>query len=140
MEYKISKLSEQVYFIQWLSTPKANSESEISFYNEIKGIVEKAAQPIYFITDLRRGRIANIELLRRIGATVARHPNWGGGVSFSNNPLTTMYAEAFHRFAKFAKREDGIYATPEEAILFLESLKEGLTKDIAWDKIITSEV
>lgn len=135
MDYKLIKISDDLVFIKWYRTPLVGADSEQQFLNDIELHLNQADRPIYFISDLRAGRIVNIDVLRRM-AGLATHPNWGGGTSFSDNPLTSIFADVFARFAKRANRQDQIWYSPKEAIKFLETLKPGITEGIDWDRLL----
>ncbi|MFP4322685.1 MAG: hypothetical protein ACLFTK_09540 [Anaerolineales bacterium] len=106
---------------------------------DIQKILDEATVPQYFLSDLRRGRIGNVKVLHRL-SKIADHPLWGGGASFSQDPLTSMFVEVFAGFVKTAaQRSDGIFNSPEEAIAHLDSLRPGLAESIQWATVIPSE-
>lgn len=135
MVYQIIPLSEQLYFIRWRTTPPAGSEIEQQFIAALQDLLDAASEPIYFMSDLRRGRISNVRALHQL-SKLADHPNWGGGTSFSNNPVTMVLAGVFAEFVKHGDHPELTSDNPEAAIAFLESLKEGLTVNIDWVDIL----
>lgn len=135
MFFKFTRLSEQLVYIRWYDTPAIGDPAEVQFLEEAKAIIKTAEKPQYFISDLRKGRLTNIEVLHKLGS-VARHPMWGGGTGFTHDPLSKIFAGIYVRFAKNAQDRDAMFERPEDALKFLESLKEGITQGIDWAEVL----
>jgi len=138
MDYEILKLSDELYFIRWLHSPEEGAPSERHFIEDLKTRLDEADKPIYFISDLRLGRINNIKVLRELGK-LSQHKHWGGSTAFSSDPLTSVVVGVFSRFAGNEHPEDEIWKIPEEAIAYLESLKPGITTGIDWQTVLQNE-
>jgi len=133
-EYTIVTLSEQLFFIRWHYSPPVNRVL-VEFLQDMERLLNVAGQPIYFISDLRRGRIANVETLLKL-SNLADHPYWGGGTSFSRDRGTSLYTGVFAQFARKHGVDDKTYDTPEEALAYLESLAPQITAGIDWLSLI----
>lgn len=133
--YEIIHLSNDLIYIRWWSTPQTGLGIEARFINEIKNLLDRAQHPIYFISDLRSGRIADIRALQRLGQ-VTQHVNCGGSTAFSGDPVTKLLVNSFHAFAKAKTVHDEMQLTPEAAIGFLEHKKPGISNNINWAKLL----
>jgi len=134
MYYVITPLSSTLYFIRWQRQAAETIRHEPDFLEDLKALLDAAETPIYFLSDLREGRIINHMTLQRLGQ-LTRHANWGGGAAFSEDPLTRRFMGVFARFSEPEKREDNLWKTPEEAIAYLESLCEGVSAGVDWDSV-----
>lgn len=134
MEYTIHELRTNLLLIRWHRNPVGNSKPETHFIDDLTMRLNKASDPLYFMSDLRNGRIINVRILQRLGA-LSQHDNWAGSTAFSSDPISSTFVGVFKKFAH--KDEQEIWDTPEEAIAYLESLEEGLTENIDWDTVIT---
>lgn len=119
-------LSSNLIFIRWHRMPTPVSED--AFIQTLEQFVERAAGPIYFVSDLEKGHISNVRALRRM-ADLTKHRNWGGGVSYGRNIATGVYVQTFKRMAA-PNLENNMAASAAEALAFLENLKPGLTAGI----------
>lgn len=135
MKYHIHQLSKELVYIRWAGLPQPNTETEIAYLDELKSLLDQAEQPLYFISDLRQGRIVDIEILKQLAA-LTQHPKWAGSTAFAHNPISSIFAETFSRFAYRDKNHQEIWETPEEALAYLESIKPGVTQGIDWNSII----
>lgn len=133
MDYEIQKLKPDLIFIRWHRPPTRQSDSQKTFLADLKKILDEAPMPIFFLSDLRRGVITNLETLRRLGE-LTLHPNWGGGVSYGTKFSTDMYVDTFENLS-LRKTGDHMAYTLEDALAYLESLKSGLTSDVDWDSL-----
>lgn len=134
MDYKTKKLASNLIFIKWYRTPPLNSPVVDQFTRELELILEKADQPVYFISDLRKGRIIDMRAIRRLG-DLTRHKNWGGSTAFSKEPISAIFVRSFQKFSGQITSRDTMHTTPEEAFGFLEALKPGITQDLDWSDI-----
>lgn len=138
-DYTIIPLSGNLVYIRWNRSPQRSAPSETKFIKEVRTILDMAEDKIYFISDLRKGRIVNVDVLLKLGQLVL-HSHWGGSTAFSSNQLTKVFVDAYSRFAQKEKPQDEIWDTPEEAIGYLESLKEGITQNIDWNTVLGPQV
>ena len=138
MSYDIQRLSDELVLIKWHKTPAANTGIEERYLQELKQLLDQSPKPLYFISDLRQGRIINVRTLRALGQLTG-HKNWAGSTAFSQNPVTKVLVNSFKSFAAEGDTNDEMQNTPEEALAFLEKLKPGLVRGIAWDNIIQEQ-
>lgn len=135
MDYIITRLNDELVFIRWYRTPAAHSGCEDQFLAELECLLNESPVPMFFISDLRKGRIANVRSIQRLGA-LTRHKNWAGSTAFSKDPVTSLLVRSFQMFARTAQSKNEIQTTPEEALSFIESLKPGVTNGIDWTKVL----
>ena len=135
LDYEITQLSDELIFIRWYATPRLGSPSERQFLADLRALLDNTQQPIYFVSDLRNGRIINLSTIQKLGK-LFNHTNWGGSTAFSSDPITSMMVGMFSRFAHREKPEDEIWNTPEEALAYLETIKPGLTEGIDWAALL----
>ncbi len=140
MTYEIRRLTDNLVYITWHTSPALGSSEESRFLRDVRDILTTAQQPQYFLSDLRKGRITNVKMLHRI-SKLAEQPTWGGGASFSQDPLTSMFVEMFAEFVQStAQRSDGIFDTLEDAIAHLDGLCPGMADSVNWAEIVQQHV
>lgn len=135
MDYQITCLTDELVLIRWFHTPLPNSSCEDTYLAELGKLLDESPVPLYFISDLRKGRIANIRALRRLGR-LTEHKNWAGSTAFSKDPITSILVRSFKTFAVSGTSRNEMQTTPEQALGFIESLKSGLTEGLDWAKIL----
>ena len=133
MAYEIHQLSDQLIFIVWTRYPSSLEEKQ--FLLEHKQQLDDATQPLYFISDLRRGKVMSVSTLSEM-SKLARHDNYGGGTAFSSDPLSKIMVDSFRSLTREAKERTQMFDAPEDALAFLESLSPGITQDIDWEEYI----
>lgn|GEM_PF-832090 len=136
-EYNIQALSDRLFLIIWHRSPES-LKIEFDFLKDLRNRLDNAEAPIYFISDLRNGSITNVQTLHQLGQ-MTTHPNWGGGIAFSQSPLTKVFVRTFTRLIRNPQVSDGICATPEEALAFLENLQPGITQGIDWNAVLQTD-
>lgn len=132
MDYEIKQIAPNLVFIRWFNEP-TSADTEAQFLADLKYIVECANQKVYIISDLRRGKIANVDTLRKLGE-MTHMPNWGGSSAFTEDGYTAMFVELFSKYGDHSKEE--LWPTPEQALMRLESLCPGITAGVDWKAII----
>jgi hypothetical protein len=135
MAYAITKLSERLYLIRW--SADATTEEANEYLAELAQILDQTSIPIYFISDLRRGCITQLSALRRL-ANLATHPNWGGSTAFGSMS-SAVFSSLFERFTSNRQQGDRTYTDAQEAITYLETLFQGITAAIDWERILSEE-
>ncbi len=133
MAYEIQKLSEQLVHIRWERTPNFAQCQE--FITELRDIVETSEIGLYFISDLRRGRIIDVKTIQRL-SQLTQHENWLGSVAFTANPLSDIFAGTYRNMLVNKKESNTIIPEADKALAFLESLQAGLTDDIDWASVL----
>ncbi|MAS33215.1 MAG: hypothetical protein CL610_04360 [Anaerolineaceae bacterium] len=139
MDYQIHKLKDDLVYICWYQTPKPNSGTDTQYLADMEALLNEAETPIYFVSDLRKGRITDIRAIRML-AKLTRHRNWAGSTAFSEDPITGILVGSFRAFAADKRTSnDEIKRVPEEALQFLNELKPGIVDGIDWDSIIRED-
>lgn len=133
MGYQLQQLSSNLYFVRWLSL--ATDQEALDYIRELQQIMDTATNKVYFISDLRRGHIANVTMVQRL-SRLTQHPNFGGGASFSVSTGAKVFVGVFARFARRYNRRDDIHNNLEGALKFLEDLQPGITKGIDWKAVV----
>lgn len=132
--YTFQKLSNELIYIRWEKTP-SDKERE-AFLTDMQRTLDEAEGNIYIISDLRKGRISDLQALRQLVQILLRSDKYSGGCSFSSDSKTKAIAGVFAKIAGTQNVRDRDCETAEEALAFLESLKEGITKDIDWENVL----
>lgn len=133
MVYNIHSMSEKLIWISWERTPTSQEAGD--FLNQLKKLLDDADGLIYFISDLRRGRIIDMRVIQQLGALSA-HPNWGGSSAFTESPISKLFVGNFQRMVVKDAGKNSMFDQPEQALAFLEALEPGLTENIAWNEMI----
>ncbi|GAB5494079.1 MAG: hypothetical protein Phog2KO_42940 [Phototrophicaceae bacterium] len=133
MVYKIQNLNEQLCYIRWNRTP--NDAVCKEFMTELRDLVHNSEKGLYFISDLRKGRIVDLITIKQL-SRLTEHKNWLGSVAFTINPLSNIFAGTYRNMLVTKKESNIIVPEADRAVAFLESLQEGLTIDIDWNAIL----
>lgn len=134
-DYAIDWLTDQVIFIRWEKSP-TDPNITTAFIRELHEILHSVTEPVFFLSDLRKGRITDVRSLQGL-AELTKHKNWGGGAAFSENPMTKIFVDTVKRLARDINTRDGMFMSPEKAIAYLESLQPDITSDIDWNEVLT---
>jgi hypothetical protein len=137
-DYELLHLSNQLIFIKWHKSP-SNLQIEQRFLLDIQQILDEADHKIYFLSDLRKGRIITIRTLQSLGAMTV-HENWGGSAAFSRNLTTKLFVNTFTRLSKTTEQKDRMFEKPEKALAFMASLHPGLIDGIDWGAHLGGDV
>ena len=135
MDYEITKLTDELVFIRWLRTPGRDSKIEDQYLNDLRGILDESPVPMYFLSDLRQGRIADVRAIQKLGQ-LTKHKHWAGSTAFSSDPITALLVRSFRSFATKVNSRNEMQDTPEAALSFLETLKPSVTENVDWDVVI----
>jgi hypothetical protein len=144
MSYRILWLNPCLYYVKWFEIPKPNSQIMKSYFFELNAILDSEENPVYFLSDLRKGHITNVHLLLQL-AKVLKHENYGGGAAFSDNLSASADMSMFRYIQNMSrstnpKNSHELFSTAEEAIAFVESLDAGITNNIDWDEILSGAI
>lgn len=140
MSYKILMLNPNLYYIKWFEIPKPNSTLMKNYFFELNAILDSEEHPVYFLSDLRDGHITNIHLLLQL-ARVLDHKNFGGCSYFSDKTAAARDVNMF-RFVQSSGNSNKhiLFSTPDEAITYLETMQDGITKQIDWDEVLNGAI
>ena len=133
--YDFHFLSDKLIYVVWNRIP--TPQEEMAFLEEHQAQLDSATTPLYYLSDLRRGKIINMRVLNQM-SQLTKHENYGAGTAFSSDPLGRLMVNSFRSLSTVAKDKTAVFNTPEEALSFLERKHEGLTQAIDWDTVITS--
>lgn len=134
-DYEIIMLSDELALLRWYRTPAKGAASTEAYLHEIKRILDQSTVPVYFLSDLRYGRIVDVRALQKLGQ-LTQHANMAGSTAFSSDPITALMVRAFRSFAYKADSRHEMQSTPEAALAFLEMLHPGITENIDWETVI----
>ncbi len=135
--YDLRQVTDELIFIKWYKTAHELTRPETDYIDDLIQRIKGAQQPIYFLSDLREGRIVDTGILQKLGS-LTRHPNYGGGSAFSEDILASMFVGVFSKFAGVEKGSSVFYKTFDEARAYLEALKPGVTSSVDWKTFIAS--
>ena len=137
MPYHFHALSVDLYLIRWDRVP--TSAEATRFIDDHVRLLDEARHPLYFISDLRRGYIHEVAIVRQL-ARLVEHPNYGGSTAFGNRsrPIAGVFVSLFWHFARDRNpaEQDDMWPTPGEAIRQLEEMKPGITDGIDWQAVV----
>ncbi|HEX3052271.1 MAG TPA: hypothetical protein VHP83_16545 [Aggregatilineaceae bacterium] len=139
MDYQITCVSDKLVFIRWFSEPES-VKSENQFILDLRTVLDQAPYPIYVLSDLREGRLKNVETIRKLADLIEHHPHFATGTAFSQDIYTPLFVGLYSRYSHQAKTERGIWPSLEDALSFLESIAPGITKGIDWDTLVCTPV
>lgn len=131
--FTFTRLSSKLVLITWLKTP--DNQAEEAYLHQLGEILDQAEHPLYFISDIRKGRIIGMRAIQRLSAFTS-HKNWAGSTAFSSDPITALLVRSFRSFATKVNSRNEMQTTPETALSFLETLKPAITEDVDWDTVI----
>jgi hypothetical protein len=57
-------------------------------------MLDSAPQPLYFLSDLRKGRIVGMRAIAELGKCT-QHPKWAGSTAFTQNPISRLFVDSF---------------------------------------------
>ena len=130
MAYQFHYLSEQLILVIWERYPTPREERQ--FLSEHQKQLQNATNPLYYISDLRRGKILTVSIINEM-SKLTKHKNYGGGTAFSTDPISKIMVGSFRKLTREASERTQIFDTPEEALKFLESMEHGITENIDWE-------
>lgn len=135
--YKITQLTSELVYIKWQRFAQDDQyRDEQHVVNDLRTLLDHTACPLYVLSDLRGGRITDVNRLKQL-AELTHHPNFGGSAAFAKDPLATIFVGVFRQLTRRDQQNPEIYDQPEEAIGFLESLKPGLTTPVDWAAVLS---
>jgi hypothetical protein len=135
MDYQITCVSDKLVFIRWFRDPE-ETKSENQFIHDLKAILDEVAHPVYILSDLREGRLKNVDVIRRLAVLVAHHPNFAGGTSFSHDLYTPLFVNLYSKFSHQDKTVKEMWSSLHDALNYLESLEPGVTQGIEWESLV----
>ena len=132
--YMIQHIKPNLVYIRWTRNSKTADEN--LFIHELSNLLDNAEEVIYFISDLRKGRIIGMRAIYKL-SQLTQHEKWAGSTAFSENPISRLFTNNFER--NVANHDANvIYDHPEDAIAYLESLCTGITSNIDWIEILNN--
>lgn len=134
MYYKIQQLTPELVYIKWYKTPTMNSDAPVQFIKALKQVLDEAEAPLYFISDLRLGRLISIHAVNQLSG-LTRHENWAGSTAFSQDPLTAVFVDSFLKMSD-VKSQNELFDKFEDAIAFLLALKPDIADGVDWETIL----
>jgi hypothetical protein len=136
MHYYLKALSEELLFIKWYKVPVGEAtQPESHFIHDLKERLDTSPHPLYFLSDLRQGRITDVKILHQLGQ-LTRHANYGGGMAFSGDLISGIFVGVFSEFALPEKGTDVFHETIQDALAHLEAMKPGVTQVVDWAEVL----
>lgn len=135
MHYTIRGITDELLFIKWYRSPSADTKPQEAYVDDLRARMDASEVPLYFLSDLREGRIMDVTIIQRLGR-LTHHANYGAGAAFSKDVFASVFVGVFSRFAKQEKGEGVFFEKMEDALAYLESFKPGLTRDINWGDVL----
>ncbi|MCA9912299.1 MAG: hypothetical protein KC496_03085 [Anaerolineae bacterium] len=133
MPYKIQWLKDNLVYITWKRTPGITEAQR--FVSELDGIVRNSEQKLYFMSDLRRGRIIDIRVIQML-SRLTQHENWAGSVAFTTDPVSRSFLNIFQGMILENKDRNPMFDEFEKAYSFLETLSPGITDGVDWESVL----
>ncbi len=130
--FTFTRLSSKLVLITWLKTP--DNQAEEAYLHQLGEMLDQAEHPLYFISDIRKGRIIGIRAIQKLSAFTS-HKSWAGSTAFSKDPVSRIMLNSFKALSAKSNSRNEMHTTPEEAINFIETLETGVTQDIDWDAV-----
>lgn len=137
MHYILLNITDELLFIKWYRLPSDQTKPQEAYVHDLRTRMEESDHPLYFLSDLREGRIMDVSIIQQL-ARLTHHAHYGGGAAFSKDAFSSMFVGVFSRFAKPEKGEGVFYEKMEDALAYLEDLKPGLAHDIDWGAVFAS--
>jgi len=139
MDYLITCVSDKLVFIRWFSEPET-AQSEDQFIDDLKAVLDMAPHPVYVLSDLREGRLKNVESIRKLADLVEHHPNFAAGTAFTHDIYTPQFVGLYSKFSHQSKTVRGSWPSLAEALSYIESLEPGVAQGIDWDMLARTPV
>ena len=133
--YDLRPLTDELIFVKWYKTANSLTRPEADYIDDLRQRLNASPQPLYFLSDLRAGRIMDVSILQKLG-NLTRHPNYGGGSAFSEDVIASMFVGIFSKFATAEKGTSVFFKTISDALAHLEALKPGVASPIDWQSFI----
>lgn len=131
--YEFRFLTDDLLLITWKQTPPPQIAK--TFLADLKQLLDDIQQPVYILSDLRKGRIIDLNTLKNLGK-LTQHPNWAGSTAFSENPMSVMFSNIFAKGQHVKSEKNKVFDQLEDALGFLEALQPGVTRDVDWQSVL----
>jgi hypothetical protein len=135
MSYTLTHLTPRLVLITWRRTPIADEAK--AFIQSLQDILDQASEPLYFISDLRRGRIVDVRIIHQL-SQLTEHPHWAGSTAFSQNPISKIFLGSFQRLLTTTSDKNTTFDQPEDAIAFLEHLSPHVGEAVDWAHVLNN--
>lgn len=129
MIYRFTWLNKRLVLISWSRTPDTIEAAQ--YIRDLKQLLDTAEEALYFITDLRRGRIIDLNVIRHL-VDLSHHANWAGSTAFTENPISQIFGTTYQRLMGHKAEKNQVFNQPADAIAFLEALCPRITEGINW--------
>ena len=132
--YEIDMLNSHIIYIRWQSNPLR--DEAYRFVDDLNALLDNADAPMYFISDLRKGRIIDIRAIHLL-SDLTTHKNWAGSTAFSENPLSKLFTTTFRKGIFNGIERNTFFEKPEEAISFMVELAPDAVAGIDWSQVVS---
>ena len=127
--YEFIEIVPRLYLIKWSRTP--NYKEEMLFIEELRQLLNNADDSLYFISDVRKGRLISSQSIGQL-VRLTDHDSWAGSTAYSENSISNLFVKQFHRSLGENKDKNSMFDYAEEAVAFIQKLAPDLTKDVEW--------
>jgi len=132
--YTIYRLKDNLLYILWSRTPTITEAQQ--YVAKLQRILDAQQETdLYFMSDLRRGRIIDIRVIQML-SRLSQHERWGGSVAFTTDPVSRSFVNIFQNMITEHKERNMMFTEFEMAYSFLEQLEPGITQDIDWTALL----
>ena len=136
MTYSIQPLNNTLIYVTWHRTP--STAEAITYIDKLKQLLDATPNQLYFISDLRQGRIIDIRVIQSL-SKLASHASWAGSVAFSSDMISRSFVNIFKNMVIDPNDHNVMFDEFEKARAFLEMLKPGITENIKWEAILAGD-
>jgi predicted trehalose synthase len=132
--YTIQQLKKNLIYIFWARTPGITEAHQ--FVRELQSLLDAEEEnQLFFISDLRRGRIIDIRVIQML-SRLSQHEKWAGSVAFTTDPVSRSFVNIFQNMIVEHKERNMMFDEFEKAYAFLEQLEPGIMGDIDWQAVL----
>ena len=131
--YTFTHINDRLILISWLRSPSFSQE--VDFIRELRQLLDDASTPLYFISDVRNGRMISAQAISQL-VNLTNHENWGGSTAFSDNSLSNIFVSQFYRSLGTVKDANSTFQYAEEAIAYLQTIAPDITNDVNWSSYL----
>lgn len=136
--YAIKPLSSQLVYIKWYKNPPICNDFQNDFLAKLKTLLDQAQDKLYFISDLRKGRIHDAKFIRKLAFLLTNHPRYGGSTSFAMDGISRALVSVFTLASRRGYQTE-IYPNADAAFSYIESICPSILDGIDWQAEVDAE-
>ncbi|MFZ4827653.1 MAG: hypothetical protein ACOYLB_09860 [Phototrophicaceae bacterium] len=136
--YTIHQLSAQLVYIKWHKNPPICNEFQNDFLSKLKALLDQAEGKLFFVSDLRAGRIHDAKFIRKLALLLTNHPQYGGSTSFAMDTISRTLVSVFTLTSRRGYQTE-IHPNAESAFDYIESLCPSILHGVNWQAVVDGE-